>query len=433
MHPAPHRIRVAQPALMMAFLLLGHASLASVAWVPEYIDRLNVTFSTWGTILGLAVVGAIAPLFFASRLVLRFGSRPIIRTGLFLGMIFLVSLAWITDPILWALSNMLYTLWLSLAGNAINVQAVALQGMVPKPIVPKLHSGWSIGAVLAAVTGAVATVWLSLEIFLVMVAAITIIGFEIIRPLILSPTEDGHEADRRGHVKRKFYSLPPQLWLLAAALVLAVYPEVAIIDWATVFARDVLELELALRALPFVTFMFGMIVGRLSMGQLADHIAPHIIASVGSAVAGIGLLASALLAEPLVAWNGSVGPSLIIGIWFIVGLGIAGISPTVISAVAHVPNVSTAWALSRIQLVNQLATIGAKALMGALAQGIGVSMALLFPVALLLIGALVLRKAAAGAESADLENVGPVTGTITLPIIVEEWGDEPDGPQPSPR
>jgi hypothetical protein len=40
---------------------MGHGALASVAWVPEYIDRLGVSFATWGTIIGFSVIGSITP------------------------------------------------------------------------------------------------------------------------------------------------------------------------------------------------------------------------------------------------------------------------------------------------------------------------------------------------------------------------------------
>ena len=55
------RLRKAQIASLGIFVLMGHGALASVAWVPEYIDRLGVSFATWGTIIGFtALYGALA-------------------------------------------------------------------------------------------------------------------------------------------------------------------------------------------------------------------------------------------------------------------------------------------------------------------------------------------------------------------------------------
>ena len=48
--------------MLITFTFTGHIALSSVAWVPEFIDRLGVSFATWGTIIGFAVllVGASA-------------------------------------------------------------------------------------------------------------------------------------------------------------------------------------------------------------------------------------------------------------------------------------------------------------------------------------------------------------------------------------
>ncbi|MEY2900478.1 MAG: hypothetical protein RL247_644, partial [Actinomycetota bacterium] len=150
MTPTSERLRRAQPALIAAFLLVGHGTLSSVAWVPEYIDRLGVDFATWGTILGFSTIGAITPLLFASRLNLRFGSRLVLRVSLYVGMVFLILLGHSDHPVIWTLINTGFTFAMSFAGNAVNTHSVAIQSFVTRPIVSKLHAGWSIGAVLAA-------------------------------------------------------------------------------------------------------------------------------------------------------------------------------------------------------------------------------------------------------------------------------------------
>jgi len=269
------RLRKAQIASLLIFVLMGHGALASVAWVPEYIDRLGVSFATWGTIIGFSIFGSIAPLLFASRLILRFGARPIIRFANYGGMAMLVSLGLTTDPVLWMFLNMGFGFFMSLLGVSVNSHGVMLQKNISKNIIGRMHAGWSIGAVGAAITGGLSTTFMQLEVFLVLVAVGTIIAYEFGLRWMLSPQEDGHIEEKAGVVKRKFYQMPSQLWLLAVGLFAVVYPEVAVIDWAAVFARDVLDVEVALRSVPFAVFMLGMISGRLSMGTLAEKMHPH--------------------------------------------------------------------------------------------------------------------------------------------------------------
>lgn len=408
------RLRKAQIASLVIFILMGHAALASVAWVPEFIDRLGVSFVTWGTIIGFSVIGAIAPLLFASRLIMRFGARPIIRFSNYGGMLFLISLGWSNDPAIWMIFNILFNFFMSLLGVSVNSAAVLLQKKISKNIIGRMHAGWSLGAVAAAISGALATVFITLELFLILVAVMTVVIFELFMRWVLSPAEDGHLAEKASAVKRKFYQMPSQLWLLAFGLFAAVYPEVAVIDWAAVFARDVLNAELALRSIPFGVFMVGMIIGRLSMTGLAEKFHPHTLASRGALLAAFALAIAVLFAESVADVNPTVG--LLFGslLWGIAGLGLAPASPAFFSAGGQVPGVSTAWAVSRLSLFNSSVAIFAKAFMGALVEGVGLSTAFLFPVILALISAYIAEQFGKRAKKSDLESAAPPTGPISI-------------------
>ena len=401
---------------------MGHGALASVAWVPEYIDRLGVSFATWGTIIGFSVIGSITPLLFASRLIMRFGATPVIRIANYGGMLFLTLLAWTNDPALWMLTNIGFNFFMSLLGVTVNAHAVMLQKQISINIIGRMHAGWSLGAVGAAITGALSTTFLTLELFLIIVAVVTIIAFEFGIRWMLSPTEDGHIEERATVVKRKFYQMPSQLWLLAFGLFAAVYPEVAVIDWAAVFARDVLNAEVALRSLPFATFMVGMIIGRLSMTRLAEKMHPHTLASRGAAMAAVALAAAALFAGVVADYN--VGLGMLVGslLWGLAGLGLAPASPAFFSAAGHVPGVSTAWAVSRLSLFNSSVSIGAKALMGAITEGVGLSLAFFFPVVLAIIAAVIADQYAKRARQSELGAAAPPTGPISIIVPPDERG-----------
>jgi fucose permease len=408
------RIRAAQTASVVVFITMGHSALASVAWVPEFIDRLGVSFITWGTIIGVGVIGSIAPLFFASRLIMRFGARPIIRFANYGGMVMLISLGLTSNPIFWFALNIFFNFFMSLLGVTVNSSAVLLQKKANQHIIGKLHAGWSLGALLAAITGAVSTVFLTLELFLVIVSVLTVLIFEFALRKLLSPEEDGHIEERAISVKREFHQAPPQLWFLALGLFAAIYPEVAVIDWAAVFARDVLNAELALRSIPFAMFMNGMIIGRLSMTRLAEKLHPHTIASRGALLAAVCLALAALFASPVAQTDQTAG--LIVGslLWGLAGLGLAPASPAFFSAAGQIPGVTTAWAISWLSLLNSLVAIFAKAFMGALVEGVGLGSAFFFPVILAIISAGIAQLFAKRARKSDLDSVAPPTGPISI-------------------
>jgi len=414
------RLRKAQIASLLIFVLMGHGALASVAWVPEYIDRLGVSFATWGTIIGFSIFGSIAPLLFASRLILRFGARPIIRFANYGGMAMLVSLGLTTDPVLWMFLNMGFGFFMSLLGVSVNSHGVMLQKNISKNIIGRMHAGWSIGAVGAAITGGLSTTFMQLEVFLVLVAVGTIIAYEFGLRWMLSPQEDGHIEEKAGVVKRKFYQMPSQLWLLAVGLFAVVYPEVAVIDWAAVFARDVLDVEVALRSVPFAVFMLGMISGRLSMGTLAEKMHPHHLASRGAALAAISLASAALFSGMVATYNTGLGLLVTSFFWGLAGLGLAPAAPTFFSAAGHIQGVSTAWAVSRMSLFNSIVSIGAKALMGALVEGIGLQLAFIFPVILAIAAAFLADNFAKKARINELEAAAPPTGPISIIVAPDE-------------
>ncbi len=413
------RLRKAQIAMLITFTFTGHIALSSVAWVPEFIDRLGVSFATWGTIIGFGVVGSITPLFFVSRLIMRFGPRTLIRFGNYFGAVFLVLLSVTSNPAIWFFINMGFNFFMSILGVSVNAHSVLLQKQISKNVIGRFHAGWSLGAVGAAITGGLSTVFMDLQQFLILVAILNVIVFEFALRWLLSPTEDGHLEERAAVVKRKFYQLPAQLVLLAVGMIGIVYPEVAVIDWAAVFARNVLNVDLALRSLPFAAFMVGMIVGRLSMTRLAEKYHPNLIASRGAFLAAV-VLALAAISAPLLAESSStlaLGVTMLL--WLIAGLGLAPGAPTFMSAAGHVPGVSTAWAVSRLSLMSSTMSVMAKTLMGALAEGVGLSLAFFFPVTLAIISGLIAHQFAQKAKQADLDSVAPPTSPMPI-IVIEE-------------
>ncbi|MEY3560908.1 MAG: hypothetical protein RL068_60, partial [Actinomycetota bacterium] len=386
-------------------------------WVPEFIDRLDVSFAQWGTIIGFGVVGAIAPLTFVSRLIMRFGPRTVIRYGHYFALLSLISLGLTSEPVIWFVLNLLFNFFTSLTGVAVNSHAVMLQKQIKKSVIGRFHAGWSIGAVAAAGTGGLSTVFLQLEQYLVIVAIVNFLVFEFALRWLLSADEDGHLVEKAQVVKRKFYQVPAQLVLLTIGSFGAVYPEVAIIDWAAVYARDVIGVDLALRSLPFAAFMVGMIIGRLSISKLAERFHPHLLASRGALFAAIVLSISALSIPFISDLNQLAGLALTMLLWLLVGLGLSGGSPIFTAAAGHIPGVSTAWAVSRLSLMSSIMSIMSKTTMGALVEGVGLSWALFFPVVLALISSYIALGFAQRAKQEQLDQVAPITGQ--MPVISE--------------
>jgi hypothetical protein len=89
-----------------------------------------------------------------------------------------------------------------------------------------------------------------------------------------------------------------------------------------------------------------------------------------------------------------------------------------ISTACSIPGISTAHAIGVLSFVAQTTSILAKILMGAVAEGVGISYTFMVPVALLVAGTLIAHRTSAQIRVQDFEKAQAFTGS--LPIIDSE-------------
>lgn len=412
---SPTSVGKAKRSSFLLFIIMGHLALSFVAWVPELIDRLGVSFITWGVILGFAPVGAIAAIVIAPRLILRFGSTPVFVVGSLVGSGLIVPLGLITDAVLWTVVNSVFHVFLSLAGVSLNAHAVSLQGLFSTPILGSLHAGWSIGAVAAALTGALAVTVMSLPTYFTSVGILSLVIIVVASGFLLKPHEDSQKHNGGDQRPRFSFKIPARLWLLAFALLCAFFPEVAVLEWSAVLVRDEIGADTVLRSVPFGAFMGGMIIGRLTLARMAKSFEPASIAMVGSMSSTVTMAGGIAMA----LWLGRLSPTLAVfglsALWAVAGFGLAALGPTAIAETRNIPGVSGAHALATISFTAQMSAIGAKIVMGAIAQEGNVLLAFIVPIMFFAIGAVLASKMRNGHGYTDISQVQPPTGP--LPII----------------
>lgn len=409
----PSILARARRASFASFLLHGHLVLCSIAWVPEYLDRLGISFATWGLILGLAPLGAIAAVSVAPILINFFGIAPMMRVCAILAVLAIIPLGFVTSPALWGVMNMLFHFLASLTGVAVNTNGVLLQKKSEGSILSGLHAGWSIGAVGAASSGAVGTLYTSLEIYLISVATITLIGFLILSRFLLAPDLDGLREENIGSPRIRLLKIPGRIWILALALLCVALPELAIFEWSAVLSRSA-GIDLAFRAVPFGAFMMGMIIGRLSIASLSQKVDVHHLSVIGALISGVGLGTGVLGAWFL----SSVSPSATViwlgSFWFLGGLGLAPVGPTVMLSASLTPGISSAQAIATLSFVTQAVSILGKIAMGAIAESASVSAAFIIPVIALFAASALVRGASVGGKTRKLDRVNPPTGPLPV-------------------
>jgi predicted MFS family arabinose efflux permease len=326
-----------------------------------------------------------------------------------------MSLGFATNGLIYFLFHAFMMFSMSFFNISVNAQSVMLQKKVDRVILGKLHASWSIGAAISAALSGILASFVPLQTHLIVVSLVVLVAFEVFNRNMLRPSEDGHSEERQGSKRIPFFKSPTQLWLLAFGLFAGIFPELVLMDWSAVFSKQVMLLNPTLGAIPYTAFTIAMIAGRLLIGRATKKYHISELSKWGGIIGSITMLLGVVVAPPLV----SVSPILALVVlslfWAVSGFGMAPMVPSFFGAAGHIAGLTTAQALSRMSLVNAMVVIVAKIFMGALAQGIGLVLAFIFPITMLFIAGLLSGRVARNSRRKEaVDNAFPLTGPITV-------------------
>lgn len=407
------RGRSVQIAIVATFFIQGTISTTQIPRIPELIDQIGVSFSAWGLIIGLSGLGALLGLTMANRFINRFGTKRVILFGSVIASIMIMTLGLTTNPFVFFFLQAGMAFAMNCFNIALNSQSVVLQKALNRTIIGRFHAAWSIGATSSAALSGVLASFLPLWLHLMLVPGLAIIAFVLVNRNLLTD-EEGEAVESKQSAKRiPFFKSPPQVWLLAAGLFSSVFPELVMMDWSAVFAKTELGLSASLGAIPYAVFTGAMIVGRLLIGRLTKRWHISELSKwgglVGATAFGLGVILGPLLAQQ----DKYLGLAVTAFLWAIFGFGLAPMVPSFFSAAGYVKGLSTAQTLARMSLANALVIIGAKIAMGAVAEGVSLSVAFIMPTIMLFVaGVLAGIVAKRSKRSEAVANAFPLTGPI---------------------
>lgn len=407
------RGRSVQIAIVATFFIQGTISTTQIPRIPELIDQIGVSFSAWGLIIGLSGLGALLGLTMANRFINRFGTKRVILFGSVIASIMIMTLGLTTNPFVFFFLQAGMAFAMNCFNIALNSQSVVLQKALNRTIIGRFHAAWSIGATSSAALSGVLASFLPLWLHLMLVPGLAIIAFVLVNRNLLTD-EEGEAVESKQSAKRiPFFKSPPQVWLLAAGLFSSVFPELVMMDWSAVFAKTELGLNASLGAIPYAVFTGAMIVGRLLIGRLTKRWHISELSKwgglVGATAFGLGVILGPLLAQQ----DKYLGLAVTAFLWAIFGFGLAPMVPSFFSAAGYVKGLSTAQTLARMSLANALVIIGAKIAMGAVAEGVSLSVAFIMPTIMLFVaGVLAGIVAKRSKRSEAVANAFPLTGPI---------------------
>jgi MFS family permease len=409
-------------ALIGTFFTQAMVSMAIVVRIPEIIDNLSLSknLAIWGTITGLSGAGSILALVFAHRLVLRFGTTRVVRYGTLAATAIQGVLPLIGNYWLYFAITFVQAIFFSLYNNAANGQALMVQKRLKRVVLGSIHGAWSLGVGVASILSGILAGFLPLAWHMGIVA-----GLGFIAHLILNSQLMNREEEKLSQIKVKaekkisWLKTPGIIWLLALGLFMGIWPELVMGDWMSLYSKNVMHLSASLIAIPFSAFALAMIIGRFATGWVSSKLPINRAAMFGGYFGGVGMLLGLLASHFLLPINQLLAVAIQSLFFFIAGLGESIMVPAFYSAASHVRNIPPTQALARMGLANSLMMILAKGVMGSLADTVGLTLAMLFPIlAFFGSGYLqgVIGKKADKLEAQNLENYPP-TGTIPIVTI----------------
>ena len=404
------------------FFTQALVSMAIIIRIPEIIDNIGLSknLAIWGTITGLSGIGSILALVFAHRLVLRFGTTRVVRYGTLAATAIQGVLPLIGNYWLYFVITFVQAIFFSLYNTAANGQALMVQKRLKRVVLGSIHGAWSLGVGVASIFSGILAGFLPLVWHMGIVA-----GLGFIAHLILNSQLMNREEEKLSQIKVKaekkisWLKTPGIIWLLALGLFMGIWPELVMGDWMSLYSKNVMHLSASLIAIPFSAFALAMIIGRFATGWVSSKLPINRAAMFGGYFGGVGMLLGLLASHFLLPINQLLAVAVQSLFFFIAGLGESIMVPAFYSAASHVRNIPPTQALARMGLANSLMMILAKGVMGSLADTVGLTLAMLFPI-LAFFGSGYLQgvvgKKADKLEAQNLENYPP-TGTIPIVTI----------------
>jgi len=360
------------------FLLTGIIFATWASRVPAIKGGLDLSDGQFAiALLGLEA-GAVLGLQLGGIMVPRVGSRRALTTSLVVFTCALLGPAFAPSLLVLAASLFAFAALNSVVDVAMNTQGLALQRLMGRPVLSRLHAMHSLGGVLGAGAGALAARLGAAppQDFFVCAVAAVVAGLAV-WPLLLPSRFDAAEErpeDGPGGLGRWFGGWSGSIALLGALAFCFTLAEGAGLNWSTVYITESLGGTEVLGAVALGVFLGAVTLGRLAGDMLVSRLGAVRVFRAGAIVAGAGFGGALLVDVPAA---GLVGFGLL-------GVGIANALPLAIGAGGNAPGETPATAAARVSTLGYLGSFVGPALVGGLASLSSLPLALGLPPLLVL-------------------------------------------------
>ncbi len=427
------RTRVAVAATYVA---QGFGYATVVTALPGLKARTGIDDAAISVVLLVGALLAAAGSVTAERIARRRSSRTAVVVGLLAQAVglALVTTATSVPPLVGAF--VVFALGLGMVDASGNMQGVALQHRVGRPLMSTLFACLTAAAIAAALvqsgfarlgttTGAVAALLVAsgvaATIALVARPALVrtdVAGVGVTADRVAGPDGRGAAPTASSGARRPRTPLPRTgIWLFGAMVAVAFVVDSAVSSWSTVYLHDWLDASPSVAPLGYAAYQGAVLVARLAGDPLVRRYGRDRVAAPTVVVAAIGLAVVGLVASPVAAVVG----------FALAGVGAGTLVPLAFSAAGELAPDRLDEVVARINLFNYAGALVGAVVIGLLSELTGLGPAFLVPALLLVPAMAVVPQLGARPRPGDGRLVAP-PGTA-LPTAPEP----PDVPGSAPR
>ncbi len=338
--PAASADRWPRLAVIAVFFVHGFLFASWTAHIPQLQHHLGLSDGQLGLALLGAPIGSVLAMVVAARLLPIVGSQQMVRfalvgycaSGPFIGLTGSLGTFFVA-----------FLLWGFFQGAldvSMNTQGIAVERFSGRVLMPGFHGSWSTGALVGAVTGAVAVglgVSLSEQLLALAVPCLLVVGWLTTRMIPDRRAGSAPEPSDGGSGSRSGV-LQGAVLVLGGIAFADMLCEGAAADWAAVYLRNSLHTAAVVAGLAYAAYALAMLSIRLSGNRIFTRFAAHRVLPLLAAMASLGFAAGLVIARPV---------SVLIGFAFL-GAGLGCVVPMILRAAGAVDNVDTGKAVAAV-------------------------------------------------------------------------------------
>lgn len=369
-----NKISIAWWAVISRFLLHGLIVSTWVSRIPAVQNALGLSNARLGLCLLGTAIGSVCAIPVTGWCITKFGSKWITAWSTVGFSLALAGPSFATGASSLFAALVLFGAMAGANDVAINAQGVAVENASGKPSMSRFHALFSIGGMVGAtIGGLLAACEVRPEIHMPSVAALFFLVSLATAPFLL----DGDGAVRGASEKLSLERMPLTLLTLATVAFCMFLSEGAIADWTGVYLKKGLNSSSGLAAAGYAVFSAGMAIFRLLGDSITSRLGATRSMRSGALIAAIGLTLALVSTSPVWALPG----------FALTGAGFSVIVPLVFRAGGKLPSVPSGAGVATVSGSGYVGFLFGPPLIGMVAQGTSLRIALFGIVALSLVAA----------------------------------------------